>query len=274
MKVLLFSGSHPRHLYVHRAVIKNFDVCGVISMKREGLVPSPPADASEHDKANFIRHFNDRLSVESEIFGNSTPEDVFAGIPSLFRDPNDLNSKETADFIVDCKPDLVLIFGTNIIKEPIMSLLPRHKWNLHLGLSPWYRGAATLFWPFYNLEPQFAGATLHQIVAEADAGAIVHQCVPELKRGDGIHNVGARTVVKATQDLVRVLKLQQEKGRLEEFRQTTTGRLYLNRQFRPAHLRVIYDLYGNRLVDAYLDGQLGGEQPKLMECPGLSVVRP
>ena len=26
--------------------------------------------------------------------------------------------------------------------------------NIHLGLSPWYRGSATLFWPSYNLEPR------------------------------------------------------------------------------------------------------------------------
>jgi hypothetical protein len=31
------------------------------------------------------------------------------------------------------------------------------RWNIHGGLSPWYRGAITHFWPSYMLEPQLTG---------------------------------------------------------------------------------------------------------------------
>jgi methionyl-tRNA formyltransferase len=264
MRILLFSGSHPRHLFVHRALIERFDVVGVVSMRREPLILHPPPDLAGHDRALFVRHFQERFDAENATYGNASPETVYRGVPVQFCAPVELNTPETAEFVRRCRPDVVFIFGVNLLKEPVFSLLPRDKVNMHLGLSPWYRGSATLFWPFYNLEPQYAGATFHQVVVEADAGAILHQCVPELARGDGIHDVGCRTVIRAREDAVKLFQYRMEHDRFEETIQRTTGRLYLTSQFRAAHLRVIYDLFDNRIVDEYLAGRLGTHQPKLI----------
>ena len=45
--------------------------------------------------------------------------------------------------------------------DPTFAVLPKEKINLHLGLSPWFKGSVTLFWPFYHLMPQFCGSTFH-----------------------------------------------------------------------------------------------------------------
>ena len=269
MRLFLFSGNHPRHLYIHRALVEQFEVCGVVSMKREPLILEPPHQIDEHDRELFVRHFQERFEVENKTYGDTTPEVVFRDVPTRFCLPVELNVQETANFVKSCRPDIVFIFGVNLIKDPVLSILPKDKVNMHLGLSPWYRGSATLFWPFYNLEPQFAGTTFHQIVAEADAGAVIHQSVPRLLPGDGIHDVGCRTVVQARDDAVKLFRYRKEHDRFEETLQRTTGRLYLSSQFRPAHLRVIYDLYRNRLVDAYLEGKVGLHQPRLIRCGGI-----
>ena len=52
--------------------------------------------------------------------------------------------------------------------------------------------------------PQLCGTTFHQITKLADAGEIIHQCVPELLSGDTIHDVGARCVVKARDELRKI----------------------------------------------------------------------
>jgi folate-dependent phosphoribosylglycinamide formyltransferase PurN len=271
MRILLFSGSHPRHLFIHRALLAQFEICGVVSMRREPLIVSPPPGITEHDRRLFVRHFEERFAVEQAGYGDETPEAAFAGIPTLFCGPAELNTAETAEFVRRMRPDVVFIFGVDLIKEPVMGVLPHDKVNLHLGLSPWYRGAATLFWPFYNLEPQLTGATFHQIVPEADAGAVIHQCVPELRAGDGIHDVGFRTVVKARDDLVRLFVHRATHGSFAGQTQKTTGRLYLSTQFRAAHLRLIYDQFNNRIVDEYLAGKLGMHQPKLIQAAALAT---
>ena len=52
---------------------------------------------------------------------------------------------------------------------------------MHGGLSPWYKGGATHFWPTYLMEPEFTGITVHETTKDLDAGAIIHQEIVDLK---------------------------------------------------------------------------------------------
>jgi hypothetical protein len=266
MKIIILSGSHPRHLYVHRALLELGIECAVVVMQRESLLPTVPNQAGLHDRQLFERHFQDRFNVEANIYGQPTPQEIFKSIPSCYCSPDSLNSPEVTEFVQNFNADLAFIFGTDLIKEPLLSALPKDKINLHLGLSPWYRGSATLFWPFYFLQPQFTGATFHQIVPEADAGGILHQTIPELHHGDGIHDVGARTVIRARQDLIKLIEIFQDTGGFSYQQQKSSGRLFLTRDFHYSHLRLIYDLYGNRIVDEYLTGSLSQLAPKIIHA--------
>ena len=46
--------------------------------------------------------------------------------------------------------------------------------------------------------------------------------------------------------------------------QKTTGHLWLRKDFKPIHLRVIYDLFENQIVDEYLSGNLDNDLPNLI----------
>ena len=98
----------------------------------------------------------------------------------------------------------------HLILDPVIDQ-PSDKINIHLGLSPWYKGSATLYWPFYHLQPQFCGVTFHQITRQADAGEIIHQCVPVLEKGDKIHDVGVKCVIQAKTDLVKIISYWKKK---------------------------------------------------------------
>ena len=156
------------------------------------------------------------------------------------------------------------IFGPDMIKEPILSNLPQVKMNLHLGLSPWYKGSATLFWPFYFLQPQYAGITLHNISEKPDQGDIFHQSTPKLSLGDGIHDVAAKAVIQAREDVIKMVLKFNKNGQLKFTQQRTTGRVWRTIDFQPAHLRVIYNLFNNDIVDYYLNGVFPEDLPKLI----------
>jgi len=269
MRVLIFSGSHPRHTFVHQEVLNSGAECAAVVMERESLIPQPPENINSLDVQNFIRHFNERDIVERSIFGNKIPQEVFINVPTFYCNPEMLNSKETINFVKKFDPHLVIIFGVDIIKEPLLNFLPRDKMNLHLGLSPWFRGSATLFWPFYFMQPQYAGVTFHQIVPEADAGDIIHQSVPKLFRGDGIHDVSARAVVQAREDLSKLLNIYMRENRWVMSSQNSSGRLFLTKDFKPHHLRVIYDLFDNDMVDHYLSEAFIDNLPKLIQQKGV-----
>ncbi len=46
-------------------------------------------------------------------------------------------------------------------------------------------------------------------------------------------------------------------------RQGTTGRIWRSTDWRPEHLHPVYDYYGDRIVDRYLDGEFVHTTPKL-----------
>ena len=264
MRVILFSGSHPRHVFVHQQLIKKFDIVGIVSMKREDLNPSPPAGISNIDEKLFKYHFERRTYFESKAYGNASNNFYSEVAPTLYINPDDLNSKVTYDFVKKVNPDVCFIFGVNLILNPVIGILPKYKINLHLGLSPWYRGSATLFWPFYFLQPQFAGSTTHLIVEEADAGDIIHQDLPKLEYGDSIHEVGTKVVLKSCESIIKIFNKLNSSGNLSISKQKSSGRLFLTKDFHPSHLRLIYQAMEDKIVDMYLDGILDQKKPKII----------
>lgn len=247
-----------------RHIVAAFPEYQVIVMEREPTLPEPPKGISAHDAALFERHFHARQRVEDAKFGTITPLDVFAPEAMMTITPHELNSHATAAFVTAARADVCIVFGPDLIKTPVLECLPDFTVNLHLGLSPWYRGSATLFWPFYFMQPQMAGVTIHHLVKAADAGGIIAQSCPELVAGMGIHDVGSAAVVRAVDDVMKILRLRANQSNIDATTQTTSGRLFLVRDFQPHHLRVNYDIFDDRMVDAWLAGDLGSTEPRLI----------
>lgn len=266
MRVLVMTGSHRRHAWFTTGVAVRFEVAGIVAMPREDAVPKAPDGTPAHDRTNFDRHFRLRDEVEASVFGDDRR--VFDALPTVHIERSALNAPEVAAYVRSVDADACVVFGADILREPLLSALPALTLNVHLGISPWYRGTATLFWPFYNLEPHWAGATLHRITPQVDAGPILMTCLPELRRGDGIHDVGARTVEVAREGVLRCLALAHAGDPLEGTPQRTAGRLYLTRHFRPEHLRANYDVFDDRMVDAHLAGDIGRTAPPAPIVPG------
>ena len=274
MKVLIFSGTHSRHAFFHECILKNFNVCGAVVMERESTIlgdsikgqkNKKTEDWNIQDQTLYNYHFSKRNEIEKEYYQNKNTDLYYKYCDVLKVSPNELNSEKVEQFIKHKNPDLCFIFGTNIIKDNIVNIMPKWKINLHLGLSPWYRGSATLFWPFYNLQPQFAGSTFHQIIQEPDAGNILHQTVPDLEYGDSLHEVAAKVVVSSSKDVVHLLRKIEKGEEIQLHKQKNSGKNWLIRDFEPHHLRQIYNLYEDKIVDEWLNGNLGDRIPKTIK---------
>lgn len=260
MKILWIGGNHPRHLYFINKLQTKFQISGAIIQKRENVIPKPSENIEEVDKVNFVKHFSNRYLTEKKFFGNpSLPKSKILKVTSLT-----LNSQKSVDFVNSINPDIVIIFGSDLIKDPLLSCLPKQTINLHLGLSPRYRGAATLFWPFYFLEPNYVGSTFHYIVSEPDAGDIIHQCVPTLDKDDKIHDVACKTVIVSSDEIITLLNIFKKDGKWESFKQKGTGKNFLSSDFKPEHLRLIYNTFNDDITKNYLQGKLNPKAPNLI----------
>jgi len=265
LKICFIGGDHLRHLYYLNEINKIFPITSAIIENRSNgtneKIPTPSPELSDHDKNNFLQHFSQRLETEKVFFGNQ----ILPKIPILNIEESELNSQKTSDFIKLVNPDLVIIFGCHLIKDPLLSVLPKHSINLHGGLSPKYRGTATMFWPFYFLEPNHVGTTFHYIVSEPDAGSVIHQSTPTLEYGDKIHDVACKTIIQSAKDIIELITIFKKNNKWDIFPQKSTGKNFLENDFRTEHLRVIYDLYNNDIVDHFLDKKINPKPPNLIK---------
>ncbi len=260
MKVVFVTGSHPRHAYIARALAATGKLSGLVIEQREEHVPQAPETLSDELKQLFNLHFANRAKAEQCFFSQNT----FPDVPVLNVTHATLNSEKTCRFLSQQAPDLLLSYGCHMLTEQTLSTVSGKKWNIHGGLSPWYRGGVTHFWPSYMLEPQMTGMTVHELTQQLDAGDVIHQCVSELVRGDGIHDLAARSVVQIAKELPTLVAIA-EQGKLKTpVANKNAGKLWMGHDWRPEHLRLIYQLYQDKIVDDYLDGKFIQTEPNLI----------
>jgi methionyl-tRNA formyltransferase len=146
---------------------------------------------------------------------------------------------------------VVIAFGSSIVKSPLLTHFAGRFLNVHLGLSPYYRGTGTNFWPLVNGEPEFVGATFMHMDAGVDTGLIIHQMRARMFAGDTPHQVGNRMIVDMTLtyvDLVRrldsVAQMSQPTG--------IDGRYYRRRDFTPEAVGTMHANFRAGMISKYL----------------------
>ena len=79
------------------------------------------------------------------------------------------------------------------LKENIIQTLGNiPKINLHLGLTPYFRGSGCNFWPLYLNKPEFIGASIIELDSGIDTGNLIHQFNEVFTSTDTVHTIGNR----------------------------------------------------------------------------------
>jgi methionyl-tRNA formyltransferase len=201
------------------------------------------------------RHFADRVHTEEAYFGHDAAllddRQPFAVLPIA---PKELNGPHTVEFLRRREVDVVLVYGTGLVKGPLLSAFAGRMINMHLGLSPYYRGTATNFYPLVNDEPEYVGATIHLIDAGIDSGPILHHARPQIVADDMPHTVGCKAILAGI-DKVKLALREFEAGRLTPVPQwrPTKARLYLRRDYHPSQVVRLYELIEGGLFPRYVE---------------------
>ena len=272
MKTLVIIGDHPRNLGLLTKLIRNklVSVECLILFKREELIPKPPKEFSKKIKKLWRLHFNKRYLAEKKYFKSNKVE--FNKIKKIIKikNENEFYEKDLISFIKKSRFETCFITGIPIVKDPLLKQLPINTINLHLGLIPYYKGAVTMFWPFYFLEPTMAGTTYHIIDKYVDTGEILHNNVPQLNRGDGLHEVACKAIISAHNDIQKIIK--EIKRRLKnnikpkkDLSLRFKGKLFLKSDWKPEMLDIIYNYYKDKIVDNYLDKKIKSRKPILIK---------
>lgn len=91
----------------------------------------------------------------------------------VFTTPS-INNEATLAKVRGARPDLLVVFGTKLLKPPLIGLATMGAVNVHSSLLPAYRGLGSEFWQCFNNDPSAVGITIHVIETGIDTGDILH----------------------------------------------------------------------------------------------------
>lgn len=197
MKVLLLRSDSTRHRYF-ASFLKSagFEISEIVEVNKRN---QPRLTES------ISRHFEARKQIEIDFFTDLIKTDK--SNKNLLQ-VGDINEPASILFAEKYGQDLIITFGCGILGSNWLEKYPNQIMGIHLGLSPYYKGAGTNFFPFVNNELGAVGYTLMNLDKGIDTGAIIHQSYANFVQGDNIHTVGTRLMRSMFADVVNILHMQ------------------------------------------------------------------
>lgn len=86
-----------------------------------------------------------------------------------------INSKQARRLLRELSPKIVVINGTRIISRKTLRATNAHFINMHVGITPLYRGVHGGYWALANRQPQHCGVSIHLVDTGIDTGGILAQ---------------------------------------------------------------------------------------------------
>jgi len=251
MKIAVFTSNEVRHKYVANSLAGNSDDAIVISEVKPKKISQGQTEDSGSEAIQ--KHFCQRSVIEQGMFKNS---DFFIAktVPVAYKE---INSDYICNIIKQFNPDMAFIFGSSIVRGQLLSLLPKDKAiNLHLGLSPYYRGSGTNFWPFFNEELEYIGATILHLDQGIDTGDIITHVRPQIEPGDDVHTLGCKAIKESVSYLGKIIDLARRGKTLNRVKQweIINPRFYKEKDFNEKILLDYQAKLKNGLIEKYLKG--------------------
>jgi folate-dependent phosphoribosylglycinamide formyltransferase PurN len=244
-RAIVLTSTMRRHQFVANYLGSRLDVLGVWQ-EEKSFQPLRFAENAA-DEAIIRRHFDARDASEEAFFADHGRVQA----PARRLPPGGCNDPAEIEAMRQAAPDVVLVFGTGLLKAPLIESFPGRIVNIHLGLSPYYRGAGTNFWPLVNGEPEYCGATVHYLDGGVDSGPIIAHVRPELRADDGPHDIGNRIIVGAAAVMAEAA-LALGRGPVRGVEQTGDGRVYRRADFSAAAVARLYENFAAGMIASYL----------------------
>lgn len=246
ISIVIITGDQLRHNYFVGRLNGHFDVRGVVSES----VYQPTIEGSVEDISDLRRHFDQRDQAERRFFASS--REISITPDRLLRvSKGEANSDHVFEWIMAKDPQYLVLYGSSIIRERLLTAFDGKTINMHLGLSPYYRGSGTNFWPLVNGEPELVGVTIHLATLDVDAGAILKQVRPSISKGDRNHDIGCKSIIAGTGAMIDSI-IGYAEGTITQKPQAEGGRLYRRADFNVNAVRQMWHNLDSGMIEAYL----------------------
>lgn len=214
MRVLVLTTNTPHHIYFVKKISKYYDINATL-VEKECLTPSFNTYHPYEDE-RFEYERKELLKDENLKFDNFSNTLEF----------NNINDKSCVKFISEQKPDVIISFGTGIIKNGIIDKCKQGIINLHGGDPQAYRGLDSHLWAIYHKEFSQLKVCLHRINKVLDDGEIIGLRSIEIKKNLELFMLRSENTKICVDLTLSALNKFEEKGFFTFFPQKTKGRYY------------------------------------------------
>jgi folate-dependent phosphoribosylglycinamide formyltransferase PurN len=122
------------------------------------------------------------------------------------RQVTSVNSPECRRLLQQMKPDVVVVYGTRILKPDTLAAVSAPFINYHAGITPKYRGQNGAYWALRERDPEHAGVTVHLVDRGVDTGAVLYQATTKAEAGDNITTYQHRQMATALPLMLRAIE--------------------------------------------------------------------
>ena len=172
MTVTVFTRDSARHI----ALVNKL---ATVTNAVHAVIESSPPSVNAPPKSPVMTEYFSRVQqAEDHIFGSSITLD--SRVNTQLIAPGQLNQLAPQQLQAALETEYVVVFGSSYIKGWLAdALIAKNAVNLHMGISPQYRGSACNFWALFDNNPQYVGATIHRLAKSIDTGSVIQHVRPE-----------------------------------------------------------------------------------------------
>lgn len=116
-----------------------------------------------------------------------------------------INNKKTIKILKKEAPDLIIVNGTRIISQKVLSSVKATFVNTHVGITPKYRGVHGGYWSLVNKDYDNCGVTVHLVDKGIDTGGVLYQDLITISKKDNFNTYPYLQISKGIQLMFKVI---------------------------------------------------------------------
>ncbi len=264
-KIIIITGNETRHVFFRKS-ISNHPNINVLLTFCEGTELSLENRVKNNQESSLLeyQHVEARTQSEEDFFRSSIENMPDKSNPKFIQ-KGSINDEKVVKEILQLHPDLIVCYGSSLIKSKLLEVFDGKFLNVHLGLSPYYRGSGTNIWPMINNELDMVGVTFMFIDSGIDTGKIIHQIRADIFLGDSPHSIGNRLIKKMSDSYAQLIINFEKLQTMDQ--PTAEGKLYLKKDFDSISCRKLYDNFSKGMIEEYL--KTDKMPASIIENPGI-----
>jgi hypothetical protein len=145
-------------------------------------------------------------ALDRRLAGHPAASGYPEGIPLWSFD--DANGADCVARLRESAPDVLVVFGTSILRAPVLSIAKRTSLNVHGGLVPAYRNVHSEVWAVLAGDERSAGTSILHLDEGIDSGAVA--LAGRVQHAEGFFDLRWRNLELSAALLVEALERERE----------------------------------------------------------------